>query len=214
MQKKLVIFGVAIMLAIMLAGIGLQRGLGRTVVKMLEALLILAVFHPLASHRLFAEMFSALGRFYKLVFLALLGLLLAGHLAGRDRRTFPFVPWRMYSQVVEEYPTHYAYLGKSRNGKTVRLVPPRVPLTLYKHGILRKLETQVESIRVEEDSAQRATLISQHEATLAAVAHLYNRKHREDPIQKITVSECTIPLNTYDGEASIKRQYLWEIMVE
>ena len=80
--------------------------------------------------------------------------------------------------------------------------------------ILVKLASQINLIREVEDSAQRAALISQHEATLAALARLYNREHLEDPIRTIKVSECTIPLNTYAEGSSIKTRSLWEVKLE
>ena len=117
----------------------------------------------------------------------------------------------MYGYVQDSDPQWYEYIGKRQNGDSVRFIPHQEIPTLQIGRIRVKLEKQIQAIQAEKDEARRTTLMNKHAATLEALVRLHNSARLENPIVAITVSQCTLPLNADQVDASIQREFLWKI---
>ena len=212
LRKRLIIFlGI-----LLIAGLGLHHFLpfrifGLRNFRIVELLLIASMLYILIGYKPLFNSFNAISLSFKIYFMCFLAVVLIGHLVKISHYTYPFVAWKMYGYVQNGDPQWYEYIGKLQNGDSVRFIPHQEIPTLKSGRITIKLEKQIQAIQAAKDKAHHTTLMNKHAATLEALVRLYNSQRSGNPIFAITVLQCTLPLNANQVDASIKREFLWEI---
>jgi hypothetical protein len=173
-----------------------------------EVLLITSLLYVVIRSPSIIAAFSALAIRYQIVAAGLFALLVTGFLGGSDR-TFPFMPWRMYSGPSPESRQICEFVGVSRSGRTIRLDLPQLLPALGARRFHNILAQQCKSLQ---RATQREVLWPQHKATLQAAGRLYNRKHPEDPILQISAASMMVPLD--NAQVRVDRRTLWSIEVD
>ena len=110
---------------------------------------------------------------------ALLGAFAVGHLAGSETRTFPFVPWRMYSGPTDDVRA-IELVGVTAAGEPKVLDPRELFPSLGHRDMALHVATQVEAIARGADAGA-------HRATLRAIAAAHERRHGGETLRRIDV---------------------------
>jgi hypothetical protein len=185
----------------------------------LETALLLGVCYILMGYQPLIDTFRGLNRFYQLFSVALLTLLLVGHLIRdnmiKEDLTFPFVTWNMYGTAQSDTElVFYELVGERQSGVLIPFNPVRA-LPSSGNRIIAELSEQARAIESTAKNPERhARQIAQYEATVKALVNLYNQSNSLDPIVAVSVFKHIAPLATDQENASEKQQFLWKIDME
>ncbi|HEY1265734.1 MAG TPA: hypothetical protein VGH16_00660 [Candidatus Binatia bacterium] len=179
---------------VLLSGEDLHPGGERSVERRaaalaIEALLIGVVLYRVLRSRTVGANFPALPVRYRIASAALVCAIVVGLVAGTNPNIFPFVTWRMYADEMRMEQLRVArFIGTFRSGRSERLDVDRLLPALRPQRLYSLLAHQVSGIRAQKDRGARgAELFSKHEETLKAVGRIYNRRHPDDPLARISV---------------------------
>lgn len=175
-----------------------------------EALLVGAVLAPALLQPARRRAFARLDPPYRAALTLMASSALAGHFA-LDSRVFPFVNWYMYTAPVSGDPVVFEYDGLRRSGETIPLVFSRYLGTQSAGRLMEALRRQVCRLQaLPDDAAEKLAARREHELALRAIAGRHNRRHPEDPVATVLVSERTISISS--GNKSPSRR-LWNVDV-
>ncbi len=121
---------------------------------------------------------------HRLVFGLLIFGMIAGHFTLQTHRYFPFVAWEIFPFAREENPvTCREFMATTASGKTTRL-------------LLEQLLPYIVQFNPpdDNDSPSMSQLVD-------AMAAVYNRHHRGDPIQRVDLVRVSIPLHPFNRHA-------------
>jgi hypothetical protein len=152
----------------------------------LEGVLIGAVLAPLALSPPVRQYAGTLPRSARVAVLLFFSLLVAGHLARMDQRTFPFVVWWMYG--VEKSPRgilYEQYSGLTASGALVPLYPSSAFPSLDQGRIVNPLRPRMRWLPQSQEARVEATML------LTAVARAVNRS-RMDPVVTVIATRCEL----------------------
>lgn len=165
---------------------------------MIEVAILTGLAADLASRRGLREVVAALRPGHRSFLAVLFGLLVAGQLHDDGARTFPFVPWDMYTTRAAGDPVFYEVRVRLASGRLSRLSAfgGSYAVSTQMHQHLQRLAHEVASgpparARVAFDSALRA--IVARPAT------------GSDPPVAVEVTRVTVPL-AGAGPASLRRE--------
>lgn len=193
-----------------LAWLGLRRIIPSSI---LQVSIIVGILYILIGYQPLGDIFRSVSSFYKYFSTGLLTVLILGQVVRQDHRTFPFINWRMYGTVAPSAnPIFYEYFGKLRSGNTIPFYPAQV-LAAAGGRIDSELADQIEDIQAEQDASRQYQRMMIYKATLKALADLYNKTHEDDPIITISVSKYAVPLENYQKDSLIERQFLFDVDV-
>ncbi len=216
MRRRNIALGLVAATFLGLHHVGDWMGAGQTFPYVLEAV-VLAVLgwalwaHPEVRRTLVGG--APQLRVYQRVIALVLALFVVGHLVKQNHLTFPLVAWTMYGNVEESDAPCQSYEAELMSGRRVAFNPAHVVPTLANSRIEHLLRRQIESVRASDVGVVRDQQMDVHHRTLNALARVYDRRWPGDPIKKITVSWCEVPLHGFKGQKSIRKERLWEIEV-
>jgi hypothetical protein len=121
----------------------------------------------------------------------LFAMLIAGFLAGSPR-SFPFVAWRMYTGIPEQPPSAYVVSGTTRRGRSVRIDFAQLLPMLGSYRGYNLVAVRASATR-HGGSEQSASELN---TALLAVGRLYNQQNPADPLERLSVTSVSIPLET------------------
>lgn len=156
---------------------------------------------------------KALSSPYRAFLVVLVMLMFGAQLVDRSGATFPFVSWALYERPAHGNPQYYDYTAVWQSGQERRLEVFRVSRSLS-YRLLFPLNDMAHNIDQASEGLQRQAMIADYETALQTVAHMYNRRHPDDPIQAIRVWHCTVPLHAYHGPSSVQRRLFWQLQVQ
>jgi len=171
----------------------------------LEALLYAALALWLASRRPVRELVRALGPGQRAFAAALVAALVGGQLFDDGARTFPFVPWAMYTQRSPGDPVFCEYRLRRASGSLEDLTAfrPGAAMSVQMHHRLEVLSAQIEGAG---DEAARTNLLRDYDHVLQTVAAAAASRRSDDPPVAVEVERVTVPLRSYSGPESLRRE--------
>lgn len=105
-----------------------------TVPKMVEAVLSLVIILFFVSRKSVNDYFSKVPAVHLRAFLVFFFLLSSAHFIEKEKTTYPFLTWGMYSGSFDKpHIDYYDYQGVAANGQTVRIIPENV-FPVLKHS--------------------------------------------------------------------------------
>jgi hypothetical protein len=178
----------------------------------MEALLIGVVLYHVLRSRAVAANFTTLPLRYRVTSAALVCAIIVGLVAGTNPKIFPFVTWRMYAGELRMEDVRFArFIGTFRSGRSETLDFDRVLPALRPQRLYSLLAHQASGIRARGNLAAPASeLFATHEETLKAAARIYNRRHPDDPLARISVWLGTVARGESPG---VSYRELWSIDV-
>lgn len=142
--KTLIVFAFAIGLSYLLNVITWTDHAVQTAMEGICFLILLGVFLSLSQVR---HYFINIPHPHKSLLLLFFFLMLMGQYLGKDRTTFPFVRWDMFSKEVKtDIVWFYQYYGVDRQGNRIEIHPSKVFPSLGHSRIIVTLRARVNSI--------------------------------------------------------------------
>ena len=163
--------------------------------------------HPDLRHLL-----TALPRRARLALACLLGMLLAGQLAGRSIETFPFVRWDMYGTPPGGEPRYLEFTAVGADG-VERPLNFASAFRALNRQVMNGLERLDDAIDTTRDEAIRREREARFVSTTQALARRWNAGHPESPVRRVRAWRVTVPL-PFHGRETIVRQLRREAEVE
>jgi hypothetical protein len=115
---------------------------------------------------------------HRVIFVGLLGAMLAGHLAVKGRTCFPFVSWEIFSIPRQEDPVSCReFMATTAQGKSVRL-------------LVEQLFPSVVQFNPPGDNNSPAMT-----HLVQALARAYDRAHPADPVQRVDLMQFSVKLH-------------------
>lgn len=170
-------------------------------------LLLLAACKPLR------QLFGAIPTLQRRFLFCLVALMLVSQMWSSPQKTFPFIPWAMYTRRLPEPPTFFEYVGICEDGREIEIPVVRVFRSQHRtvafrlHGRWRKMQSA-------EDEATRDHLRQRYETLLMAMVKRFNQKHPETTVQKVRVVRCTMPRPSPGRQLEVTRQPFREYVVQ
>lgn len=143
---------------------------------------------------------------YRLAVVLLPVLLVAGHVANRADRAYPFITWELYTTPLPARPAYHEYTATLANGQQITL-----PLRSLFPGLAGLVGVTLESATWHSlhrgSAAERERASARMQALLLALAREYERRHPDSPVRSLDVWHRAIPTERYQGRASITRDH-------
>jgi len=187
-----------------------------TVPKMVEAVLIFAAIILFVTRKPVQDYLSKVPSVHLRFFLVFLFLLSSAHFIEKEKTTYPFLTWGMYSgSFGKPQIDYYDYQGVAANGQTVRIIPENV-FPVLKHSrfneklrfllqIYRSPESNVPeqpqtkpqglkkfsrlvSFLFEVKTFSKAEAAATIDALVLALGREYNDQHKTNPLVAIEIS--------------------------
>jgi hypothetical protein len=172
---------------------------------MVEAALYALLAAILATRRPLRDLWRQLGLAHRVFLAAFFALLVAGQLADDGLRTFPFVPWTMYTERATGDPSFREYRVRLASGRVRELSAFARPPTLSIQ-MQHALEQRAGGIVRAAGEAERAAAVREYDRTLRALAAGSASADPGDPPVAVEVTRVTIPLRAYRGPGSLRRE--------
>ena len=182
-----------------------------TVPKIVEAFLSLAVVLCVVSFKAIRDYLAEVPAVHLRIFLVFFFLLSSAHFIEKEKTTFPFLTWGMYSgRYVKPHMDFYDYEGIEANGRRVRIIPESVFPVMTHSRLNKKLEYLLKlsaspatgnALQEGDDPGSIFKKISRSvfyffegkpipaeksaemlDALLIAVGHQYNEAHENSPV--------------------------------
>jgi hypothetical protein len=192
---------------LVVAGAGLSlrsQGSRVTSTAIVESLFHLAVLLFLARQDALRDLLAELPRPRRWLLIGLFGLLLIGQLGGRNRLTFPFVQWGMYTNSFAGN-RYLDYTATREDGVEIRFPIVEVYPTAGRHIVWKVAPLMAVGMRGNAGPS-RDDALAQVDALLLAYGRRYNNARPTAPVKGIHVWECAIPIDDYRGPSSITRR--------
>lgn len=204
-----------------------------TVPKIVEGVLSLAVVLVFVSLKPVYEYLSKVPPLHLRLFLGFVFLLVSSHFIEKEKTTFPFLTWGMYSGAYSKPQViFYEYSGIRPDGVRVNIVPEAV-FPVIKHSRLNeKLEFLLEIYTAPEKNEDSRPQIKPRglkkisfavhsffkhdtfnhkkaeetiDALVLAIGREYNVKHKSNPVTAIEIIENNRDLEIKPGMETIKK---------
>jgi hypothetical protein len=178
-----------------------SRRLVRSVQELSVYLLLLLAC---LSHKPIRETFLGLSTYRIALLLTFFSLAIAGQLYNVGTRTYPFIPWGMYSEVDpdREFVKYEAVLGSE---KTIdfpfRHVSPSSSPRAFAESFDRRALLMARMKEGEPPIKGNNKIVAELGNPLSAVARLYNRRYPSDPIRSVHVSVCSVSIAGDQGSS-------------
>lgn len=128
---------------------------------------------------------------------------------------YPFVQFGMFcTPLTSKEVVYYEYEAQTVSDETIPFNPTEVIPALRQRrieGVLRELEAKTTSANNVE-AAKEA--IKNYTTTIQAIGKLHNQKRPDQEIVSIHVFKCYFNIDEYTDESSIKRDNVWNIILE
>ena len=177
---------------------------------LVEGLLILGVLSYVAFYPPLLRLLRRGTAYHRLLAGSFVTLVLVGDLV-LNTASFPFVVWHMYGTIPRGDPFVYELIGEARSGERVVLSPSGVLSDALGDALVSRLYVQIGLLRLNQDGQDAIDVRREHQATLVALGHAYNRSATQDPLVRILVSTRTIPLGSTAPTAPA--EVLWTVPV-
>lgn len=156
-----------------------------------EVSLYLILIATLLRSRRLMRLFEPAAPVAKAAGMLFLTVLFAGFLGATDA-SFPIMPWRMYSGQPGGTPDVCLLDGLTRGGETVRFAADEVLPMMRRH---RAYTMMCQRVSAADGVADTSPEHSELGVALLAVARLYNLRHLDDPLARLSVSRAAIPVD-------------------
>jgi hypothetical protein len=173
---------------------------------MIELLLCGAIALYLVTRRDLRELAVQLGPGHRALLGGLVVLLFVGHLAGRGKHSFPFVPWDMYGERAQGDPIFHRFALVRASGR-------QDPITGYGPGrhLPTQLHQRLQSLAIEDAASSGDAARAALEETLRAVARVHADDVPDDPPVAIEIWRSTIPLHDAAHPTDVRVEHLRRI---
>ncbi len=176
---------------------------------LVQAAVFVSLAACLAVHRRFRTFVSSFRPTQRALIVAAPLAVVVGHMTYAG---FPLPDWHMFSAGSGDDPVYFDLNATTRSGATIRLHPGRAASSLDRLRADARLRQRLKDLPADGSAAQlpawrRAADLIQ------ALAKLHNQRHADDPVVYVDVDRCTVPLDDYQGERSIRRQRVGRVEV-
>jgi len=167
----------------------------------------------LAASRPLRQLLLALPRPKQAAVLAFLGLMIVTQLIDRPWRTFPFIPWAMYSKNRPEPPQFFEYVGTCEDGREIRIPVGRVFRAQHR-TVNWRLKWLWMKFQATTDEARREKMVRDMRVLLTAVVKRYHEQQPEARVRHVKMILCTRPRPEPGLELEVTRRVFREFVIE
>ena len=166
----------------------------------------------LASYKPVRQMMQAIPRPQQRFLICLVGLMLLAQIWGDPQKTFPFIPWAMYSAREPDPPLYFEYVGICGDGREVQIPTERV-FRSQKRRIAWQLHSRWRLMDSAKDEAQRAALLRRYQSLLTAVVKRFNEQHPDTEVERVRLVQCAMPRPAPGRKLDVTRVPLQEFTI-
>ncbi|MCP4795565.1 MAG: hypothetical protein GY885_05335 [Phycisphaeraceae bacterium] len=149
---------------------------------------------------------------YGRIIVAFVALLIVGQLVADGRRTYPFVPWAMYSTPARKAPIFLECHGVLADGEEVVIPAARMFKSLSVR-IVRTWLKLAEAAVAETDPEAKAESWRKFDGLVESMALEYNRKNPGPPVVEAIVWQIMIPANARSDTDAYPREVFRRVTV-
>jgi hypothetical protein len=159
----------------------------------------------LTTRKPLRTLFGQLNYGHRILLVSFVIALVAAQVIQQESKTFPMVPWAMFTKPVSGNPDYFEYTATRSDGGEVNLLlreelfPEPLGQNLMIHlAKLARLSADPDSCSPED--------VLRFEKMVKVLAKSYNQLHSDSPVLVVHVWRCTIPIGDYHGSSSIRRE--------
>ena len=170
-------------------------------------LLLLSAYEPLR------QLLRSLPRPQRRFLIAFTAVLLITQVVNRNRRTFPFIPWQMYSMSLPDPPVFFEYHGTCADGREV-IIDTQNVFRSQGRAVRIRLRRQWIAMEHAAEDARRSELNREFRALLTATVSRFNEQHPESRVRSVRLVRCSMPRPSLGRELPVARRSVAEFSFE
>ena len=138
-------------------------------------------------------------------------MMLLAHIWCDPHKTFPFVPWAMYTARQPDPPVYFEYVGICADGREVQIPTHRV-FRSQGRVISWRLSSQWRLMHSAKGATNRK-LRQRYHSLLTATVKRFNEQHPDTEVHRVRVVQCTMPKPAPGRTLEVTRRPLQEFLV-
>src|ERR1700677_37207 len=146
-----------------------------------QALLLIMLVRAFCYWTPMVRWFAAMPMVHRIVFMALIWAMAAGHYTFNKATFYPYIAWEIFPYVNEKQPEVPEFIGTTQSGHKVRL-------------LVEQLFPSIVQFYPPTDPAQLEHLV-------AAMAKVYNEHHADDVVEHVDLMLITVDLHPPAGQS-------------